>query len=451
MNRRRRRSPRHVGGGLVRRSAFRRSAFGRSLRGFAVLLGCLVLVSGPAVAQAQTPALAIFDEVARHLRVAYGGTAPVHPSLLLPSARPALVARCARAVGCPQELGVAALEAVLDELGDAHTRLIPAEAVEEMAGAAAAGDEPRVIGVVVRAPVDGLGLVVLDAVPGSAAAHAGLARGDRIMALDGVPLPADAGERLAVLEAAVARGDLRATVLRARAPPREVELVAGPVPGQRPPSLAWVAEGVGWLRIPSLVPAEEIALAVHRLVAEATSAGADALIVDLRDDLGGTYDAVVAVACAFEASVGRLFVGPQVGFGLRCDDGLLRVVDPFGRTHVSDTLPVTARWGGELIVLVNAHTLSCAESLAWELQRHAGARVVGEPTAGLADTAVQTVPLSNGMRLVLTVATVYDLDGGPVPARVTPDAFVPDDPLRLAEGHDDPLEAALDLLRPRRR
>ena len=446
MHRRRRRTPRHVGGDLVRGSAFRRTAF-RS----AVLVWCLGLALRPGVAQVETPALAIFDEVARHLRVAYGGTARVHPSLLLPSARATLVARCARVAGCPPDLGLAAIEGVLADLGDAHTRLIPAEAVEEMAGAAADGDEPRVIGVVVRAPVDGLGLVVLDAVPGSAAAGAGLARGDRIMALDGVPLPTDAGERLAVLEAAVASGRLRATVLRARAPPFEVDLVAGPVPRARPPSLAWVAEGVGWLRIPSLAPAEEIALAVHRLVAEATSAGADALIVDLRDDLGGTYDAVVAVACAFEASVGRLFVGPQVGFGLRCDDGLLRVVDPFGRTHVSDTLPVPARWSGELVVLVNAHTLSCAESLAWELQRHAGARVVGEATAGVANTAVQMLPLSNGMRLVLTVATVYDLDGSPVPARVTPDVFVLDDPLRLAEGHDDPLEAALDLLVPRRR
>ncbi|MBW6456456.1 MAG: PDZ domain-containing protein [Trueperaceae bacterium] len=394
--------------------------------------------------------MAIFDEVAQHLRVAYGGAVPAHPSLLLPAARAALDARCARVGDCPQELGLMALEGVLAELGDAHTRLISAEAVARMAREATDDDEPRVIGVVVRAPVDGLGLVVLDAVPGSAAARAGLARGDRIMAVDGVFLTAAAGERLAVLEAAVARGDLRVTVLRAGAPPREVELVAGPVPGQRPPSLSWVAEGVGWLRIPSLVPAEVVATDVHRLVAAAEAAGAHALIVDLRDDLGGTYDAVVAVAGAFHASAGRLFVGPLVGFGLRCDDGLLRVVDPFGRTLVSDALPDDARWTGAVVVLVNAHTQSSAESLALDLQRHAGARVVGEATAGLANTAVQMVPLSNGMRLVLTVATVYDLDGSPLPPRVTPDVFVPDDPLRLAAGHDDPLETAIDLLAPPR-
>ena len=222
------------------------------------------------------------------------------------------------------------------------------------------------------------------------------------------------------------------------------------MPRERPPSLTWLADGVGWLRVPSLLPAEVVVTDVHLLVAVATSVGADGLIVDLRDNLGGTYAAVVAAACAFQPTVGRLFVGPMVGFGLLCDEGLLRLVDPFGQTRVSDTLPVAARWGGELVVLVNAHTLSCAESLAWELQRHAGARVVGEATAGLADTAVQTLPLSNGMRLVLTVATVYDLDGSPVPARVTPDVFVLDDPLRLAEGHDDPLDVALRLPVPRR-
>jgi len=446
MDRRRRRSPRHVGGRLLCRSAFR-----RSLRTLAVLLGCLLLALGPAVARAGSPALVIFDEVAEHLRVAYGGTAPVHPSLVLPAARAALDARCARVADCPQEFGILALEGVLAELDDAHTRLVGGEVDERVAREAAAGDEPRVIGVVVRAPEDGLGLVVLDAVPGSAAARAGLVRGDRIMAVDGVYLTAAVGERLAVLEAAVASGHLRLTVLRAGAQPLEVELVAGPVPGGRPPSLAWVAEGVGWLRIPSLVPAEVVATDVHRLVAEATSAGAHALIVDLRDDLGGTYDAVVAVAGAFQASAGRLFVGPMVGFGLRYDDGVLRVLDPFGRTHVTDRLPEAARWTGGLVVLVNAHTQSCAESLALDLQRHAGARVVGEATAGLANTAVQMVPLSNGMRLVLTVATVYDLDGSPLPAWVTPDVFVLDDPLRLAEGYDDPLEAALQLLEPRRR
>lgn len=441
MHRRRRRSPRRVGGRLVRRSAHR----------CAGLLCCLVLALGAAVARAEAPALAIFDEVAQHLRVAYGGTAPVHPSLLLPPARAALAARCARAAVCPHELGLAALAGVLTELGDPHTRLIADGAGERIGREAADGDGRLAIGVAVRAPVDGFGLVILDAFPGSAAARAGLVRGDRIMAVDGVSLPAAVGERLAALETAVASGGLRAAVLRAGSEPFEVDLVAGPTPRERPPSLAWAAEGVGWLRIPSLLPGKEVATAVHRLVAEAEATGAHALIVDLRDDLGGTYDAVVAVAGAFEASVGRLFVGPLVGFGLRCDDGLLRVVDPFGRTHASETLPGAARWTGELVVLVNAHTLSGAESLAWELQRHAGARVAGETTAGLANTAVQTLPLSNGMRLVLTVATVYDLDGSPLPASVTPDVFVPDDPLRLAEGHDDPLEAALDLLRPRRR
>jgi carboxyl-terminal processing protease len=441
MERRRRRSPSLVDGSPVRRTAL----------ASALIACCAGWLLGAAVAQPASPALVIFDEVAHHLRVAYGGTAPIHPSQLLPSARAALVERCAGRHDCPDEAGVAALDGVLAELGDPHTRLIAAADVARMTREGGDDDEPRVIGVIVRAPVDGLGLVVIEAVPGSAAAHAGLERGDRIMAVDGVFLPAALRERLAILEAAVAGGRLRVTVLRTGAPPFEVDLVAGPVPRERPPSLAWVADGVGWLRIPSLLPAEVVVATVHRLVNEAASAGARALVVDLRDNLGGSFDAVVAVAGAFEASCGRLFAGPMVGFGLRCDDGVLRVVDPFGRTQVSDSLPLVGRWTGELVVLVNAQTLSCAESLASELQRHAGARVVGEVTAGLANTAVQMLPLSNGMRLVLTVATVYDLDGSALPARVTPDVLVPDDVLRLAAGHDDPLEAALDLLEPGRR
>ena len=423
----------------------------RAARRCTLMLACLAWALGAATAQSDAPALTLFDEVAQHLRLAYGGSAEIHPLQLLPAAREALAARCAGQVDCPEDVGIAAIEGVLAELGDAHTRLVAAEDLAALTRGAGDGGEPRVVGLVVRAPPAGSGLVVLDVVPGSAAARAGLARGDRILALDGVPLAAAAHERLAQLEAAVAGGSVRALVLRAGAPPRRVELVPGPVPGERRPSLTWLADGVGWLRIPSLLPAEAVVTDVHLLVAVATSIGADALIVDLRDNLGGTYDAVVAAAGAFQTTVGRLFVGPLVGFGLLCDDGLLRVVDPFGQPQAVDTLPIVARWRGELIVLVNAHTLSCAESLAWELQRHAGARVVGEATAGLADTAVQLLALSNGMGLVLSVARVYDVDGAAVPARVTPDVFVVDDPLRLAQGHDEPLEAALDLLQPRSR
>jgi len=440
MQRRRRHFPSHLGGLPLRRLALR-CAFATCCAGWWL---------AAALAQAASPALTIFDEVALHLRLAYGGGAEVHPSRLLPAAREELAARCAGRADCPADVGIAAIEGVLAELGDAHTRLVAADDVAAMTREASEGDAPAIVGLVVRAPRGGSGLVVLDVVPGSAAARAGLARGDRIVALDGVPLPADAAERHATLADAVAGGRVRASVLRAEAPPREVDLVPGPAPRARPPTLTWVGDGVGWLRIPSLVPAEAVATDVHRLVARVAAVGADALIVDLRDNLGGTYDAVVAAACAFHPRVARLFVGPMVGFGLRCDEGLLRVVDAFGRARAGETLPLVARWVGELVVLVNAHTRSCAESLAWDLQRHAQARVVGEATAGLADTAVQMLPLSNGMCLALSVARVYDLDGAPVPSRVTPDVVVVDDALRLAEGHDAPLEAALELLVPRR-
>jgi carboxyl-terminal processing protease len=408
------------------------------------------LAFGPAVAQADTPALAIFDEVAHHLRFAYGGLADPHPGELLPAARAALVVHCAARPACLPAEGVAAIDAVLSQLGDPHTRLVAAAVVERMVRQAEGGGEMHAIGIVVRAPENGLGLVVLDTVAGSPAARAGLERGDRLMAVDGAFLPAARRDRVAVLEAAVGRGRLRMTVLRAGAQPSEIELVAEAVPLDRLPRLERVADGVGWLRIPSLVPADGVAAAVHRLVAEAEVSGYAALIVDLRDDLGGAYAAAVAAAAAFEERAGRVFAGPMVAFGIRSDAGTVWTFDPFGRTLVRDTLPLAALWVGELVVLVNAQTQSCAESLAFELQR-IGATVVGEPTAGLANSAVQTVLLSNGMGLVLTVARVFDADGSPLPERVTPDVFVADDLMRLAEGHDDPLEAALDLLGPRTR
>ena len=441
MDRQRRRSPSLVGSSAVCRMALTR-----------VFVACCAgWLLGAAVAQPASPALAMFDEVAHHLRFAYGGPADPHPGALLPAAREALAARCAARPDCPLAEALAAIDAFLSQLGDPHTRLVAADVVERMVRQAEGGGEMHAIGVVVRAPENGLGLVVLDTVAGSPAARAGLERGDRIIAVDGVFLPVAGRERVAALEAAVGRGRLRATVLRAGAQPLEVELVAEAVSLDRLPRLERIADGVGWLRVPSLVPAAGVAAAVHRLVAEAGASGHEALIVDLRDDLGGSYAAAVATAAAFVERAGRMFAGPMVAFGIRSDAGTVWTFDPFGRTLSRDTLPLAALWAGELVVLVNAQTQSCAESLAFELQQHLGAIVVGEPTAGLANTAVQTVVLSNGMGLVLTVARVYDADGSPLPEHVTPDVFVADDLMRLAEGHDDPLEAALELLGPRAR
>ena len=97
------------------------------------------------------------------------------------------------------------------------------------------------------------------------------------------------------------------------------------------------------------------------------------------------------------------------------------------------------------MVLVNARSASCAEFLALDLQR-AGATVVGERTAGAADSTTAFVALPFGYGLQVTTALVADLGGVGVARAVVPDVIVVDAAMALTEGRDPVLEAALEVL-----
>jgi carboxyl-terminal processing protease len=273
----------------------------------------------------------------------------------------------------------------------------------------------------------------------------GLARGDRVVQVNGIWLPARADDRRSVWDAAV-RGDaVVVRVVRAGLGSFEVRLVAVPIPVERSPSLSWLDGAIAWLRVPSLLPADDVAPAVHRLLADALAAGAVGLLLDLRDDIGGAYGACVAVAGAFVDDVGRVFLGPAACVGLRYRDGVLDRYDPLGSAHAYEAVRGAVRWTLPVAVLVNARTASAAEALAYDLQE-AGIPVVGEVTAGMANAAALLLPLPEGYGLVLTVALAIGADGAPLPDRVVPDVVVVDDLMVLAEGRDLVLEAAWTLL-----
>ena len=415
-------------------------------RGYvAVVLAGVLGVGGAIPARAAAPALVLFDAAARHLTVAYAGCADVPLAALLPEARRTLAARCAGSPDCAAETALDVLASVFAAAGDRHTRLLAPDALARFVEAQRGAALRAGVGLVVRSPTHGLGLVVLDVAPNTPAAAAGFERGDRIVRLDAAWLPAPAVERRAAWDAAVATGTVLVGAVRAGLGSFEARLESAPVPVDRPPNLAWSAGGVAWLRVPSLLPLGAVAPAVHRMVAEAREVGASALVLDLRDDVGGAYDAAVTIAGAFVDEVERVFLGPAACVGLRFHDGVLDTYDPLGTTHAYEVVPGAERWARPVVVLVNARTSSAAEALAYDLQQ-AGIPVVGEATAGMANAAVVMVRLPEGYGLVLTVALAVGVDGAPLPARVVPDLLVPDDAMALAAGHDRVLEAALRLL-----
>ena len=184
---------------------------------------------------------------------------------------------------------------------------------------------------------------------------------------------------------------------------------------------------------------------MHDLVNAAQRGGARAIVVDLRDNPGGALVDCLLAATAFAPEAGRALQGALTSQTIVAEDGAIVVTDAAGRTFPQTALERPARWTGSVAVLVNAGSASCAEFLALDLQR-GGATVVGEPTAGAADsvTAFVALPLDYGLQV--TTARVADLDGAASPSAVTPDIAVDDAPLGLAAGRDAVLEAALEVL-----
>lgn len=400
---------------------------------------------GASAGFAEAPALVVFDAAARHLSLAYAGVAEPPLAERLPAARTALALRCATVPACPAEAAHEVLAALFAEAGDPHTRVLAPEAFARLLEANAGAGLRLGVGLVLEPPRHALGLVVLDVGRGTPADIAGLGRGDRVVKVNGAWLPARREDRRAAWDAAVRSGPVLVEVVRGGRGSFEVRLEARPIAVDRSPSLAWLAGGIAWLRVPSLLPADAVAPAVHRLLADAFTAGATGLLLDLRDDIGGAYGACLEVAGAFVEDPERVFIGPTACVGLRYHAGVLDTYDPLGTAHAYEVVQDAVRWARPVVVLVNARTASAAEALASELQR-AGIAVVGEATAGMANAAVAFVPLPEGYGLVLTVALAVGPDGAPLPARVVPDVVVVDDLMALAAGQDRVLEAARAVL-----
>jgi len=411
--------------------------------GLAVALGHGGLAHAQSAAEAD--AWTLFDAGAYHLSLLYGGPADVAPRHLLPAARVDLEARCAARPDCPAAWGAEALHGVAEALDDPHTSVLDAAGFARVRLQLAGGATAREIGAVLTAPEDGLGFVVLDVVPDSSAAASDLRRGDRILALDGAYLPAIRAERWQAWRAATEAGSVAATVLRHGAAPRTVALEATDVALDRAPSATTLPSGAVWLRLPSFLPANDVAHRVHALVDEAERSGASALVVDLRDNPGGAIVDCLLAATAFAPEAGRVLRSALTSQTIVAGKGSIAVTDAVGRTFPQASLDAPARWTGAVVVLVNDGSASCAEFLAVDLQR-AGATVVGEPTAGAADSATAFVALPFGYGLQVTTARVASLDGVASPSAVAPDVVVDDAAMALAEGRDAVLEAALEVL-----
>ena len=236
-------------------------------------------------------------------------------------------------------------------------------------------------------------VIVLQTLPGTPSAKAGLSAGDEIVGINNIVLARLEFEQLVGLLTQARQQQVTLDVIR----PGNRSLLRITMSPElvNMPSVdrAFLLEpGIGYLRITSFEgPTGKL---LHETIEKLGGAGLKGLILDLRDNPGGAVESAVEAAA--------LFLQPdQLIFSVR------------GRSAEGEEVrvPKLARpYSFPVAVLVNARTASASEILTGALQDHDRAVVLGEPSYGKG-LVQQVFNLSGNSGLALTTAFYYTPSG----------------------------------------
>ncbi len=264
----------------------------------------------------------------------------------------------------------------------------------------------------------------------AAAGQAGVLRGDVLVSIDGRKVEHGYIDFAPLL--GVAAGTAAMLVIDRAGKTAEVGLRLGVVD---PPIVEsrMLAGGIGYIRVWSCTHADAKARDAGALVAKALAQldanHARSLVLDLRGNPGGfPFDIASLLVDADPLLVSVSATGDE---------------QPLPRTKI-------AAWKTKrpIAVLVDDETASGAEMLALALRDHAGATIVGRPTAGaLTLTTVETiagdVTLSYPVSRVASAKTKTPIDGN----RVVPDFDIPNPTAAdYTAGRDPQLDGAIAAL-----
>ncbi len=238
-------------------------------------------------------------------------------------------------------------------------------------------------------------VVVLQAMPGTPSARAGLSPGDEIVAVNNAPLAqfGDPEQLIQFLtEARQKRADL---LVRRPGSLRPLEFTLDPqlIDAPTVDRAFMLRPGIGYVRVASFDP--QTAKLLKNAIEGLGGAKLKGLVLDLRNNTGGVVPAALECASYF------LKPGQQI---LTARGRSLK-----GRQEAE--VPKNAvPYEFPLAVLVNEKTASAAEIVTGALQDHDRATVVGTPTYGKG--LVQSVfPLSGNTAMALTTAFYYTPSG----------------------------------------
>jgi carboxyl-terminal processing protease len=193
-----------------------------------------------------------------------------------------------------------------------------------------------------------------------------------------------------------------------------------------------------YLRIPSF-RSIGTAQRLHDTISKNSSQNPVALVLDFRYNSGGFLDeAMLFLSALTEGDVLQLR-SRQTTQTYSVQNGTLEVDSP-ARTV---TLDRYTRFDGPIFALVNASTSSSAEILVALLAHENLARVIGEPTRGLAAYAVLPLRMTDGSELRLASVRNYFTNDEAFSKNVVPNRVVPDDLNALTKGKDAMLEEVM--------
>ncbi|NNJ11724.1 S41 family peptidase [Chloroflexales bacterium ZM16-3] len=296
-----------------------------------------------------------------------------------------------------------AINGMLDTLGDqGHTRYLSAEE-------ATSWDES------LRGSFEGIGAyidvrdgqtIIVSPIEGSPAEQAGLKPGDAILAVDDKSTEGWSVQELATNVRGPAGTEV---ILRIRHAGEETPLDV-PITRARVvvPSVSWrmLPDQVALVRLSSFD--QNAGDQMKQALEDAQGQGAQAVILDLRNNPGGLLDEAVSVASQF------LPEGSTV---------LLEA------NRSGDRNPTKTKGGGvaldiPLIVLINKNSASSSEILSGALQDAKRATLVGEPTYGTG-TVLTPYRIDGGGRLLLGTQQWLTPDGRLIRGQgITPDEAV---------------------------
>jgi carboxyl-terminal processing protease len=254
-------------------------------------------------------------------------------------------------------------------------------------------------------------LVIQSPIPGGPAEAAGIKPGDIILEVDGESL-----EGLSLLEAvSKVRGPKGSTVELLVKHLGALDPVLIPVVRDKIPLVSVrlrsrPEDRFAHVRIEQFYPTTPDDL--RETILEVVEAGTEGIILDVRNNDGGTLASVVGIASLFLKPEDDLVLYVEKGDGTRQD---WRVRDGDGMQIATDV---------PMVMLINERSASSSEVLAGALQDHGRATIIGEQSFGKGSVNILR-PLSNGGGLYITIAHWHTPTGRLIHGEgITPDIEV---------------------------